>query len=161
MRCSREDCPRRNWTVYPEDAYPHRGFRLGVVVSAVSAVLSGERRYEVAALHQCCGDTVRRWRCWTESLVDDVDELARSCTRLASNSVSGAAPVDELPPAGRVLHLLDRFAELLSQRRVALPEPRAPGLVRILAYLLRRSREVFWLTKQSPPLRARLEAICV
>ena len=160
-RCPREDCPRRNWTVYPEDAYPHRGFRLGVVVSAVSGALSGERRYEVAAQHQCCGDTVRRWTRWTETLVGDVQELERACTRLATDRVSGAEPVDELPTAGGVLHLLDRFADLLFERAVALPEPQAPGLVRMLVYLLRRSREIFWLTKQSPPLRARMEAVCL
>lgn len=161
VKCSRPDCPRRNWTVYPEDAYPNRGFRLGVVVSAVSAVLAGERRYEVATEHQCCGDTVRRWTRWIESLVGDIQELAHSCTRLASDRVVGARPINALPSAGGVLHLLDRFTGLLCERGVTLPQPQAPGLVRMLVYLLRRSREIFWLTKQSPPFRARMEAVCL
>jgi len=132
-----------------------------VVVSAVTEQLGGERRYEVAMHHECCGDTVRRWRRWTESLIGDVKGWERSCTKLAGDGMAGAEPIDDLPPAVGVLHLLDRFAELLGQRCVVLPEPEAPGMVRLLVYLLRRSGEVIWLTKQSPPLRARLEAICL
>jgi hypothetical protein len=132
-----------------------------VVFSAVTAILGGERRYEVAASHECCGDTIRRWLRWTESLIGNVEEWKRSCTQLAGDGMAGAEPIEQLPRAGGVLHLLDRFAELLEQRGVVLPEPRAPGAVRILAYLLCSSGEVIWLTKQSPPLRAQLEAICL
>jgi hypothetical protein len=160
-RCPDEECPQRSFTVYTEDAYPSRGFGLGVVVSAVSAVLGGERRYDVAAQHKCCGDTVRRWTRWTESLIGDVNEWVRSCNRLTSRGMPGAEPIDDAPCAAGVLHLFDRFAALLERRRVDLPEPQAPGLVRLLLYLLHRSGEIFWLTKSSPPLRARLEAVCV
>lgn len=160
-RCPRQDCPRRSFTVYPEDAYPHRGFRLGVVVSAVSAVLGGERRYAVAAQHECCGDSVRRWVRWTDSLVGDVNELGRACSKLTGDGLPGAVPIERVPRACGVLHLLDRLAELLAGRGLELPEPQAPGLVRLLTYLLQRSGEVFWLTKSSPPLRAQLEVICV
>lgn len=160
-RCSREDCPRRSFTVYAEDAYPHRGFRLGAVVSAVSAVLDGERRYDVAAHHECCGDSVRRWTRWTESLIGDIDAWVRSCNRLSRDGTPGVEPIAEVPRAAGVLHLFDRFAALIERRGVALAEPNAPGLVRLLVYLLRRSGEVLFLTKSSPPLRAHLEAICV
>jgi len=160
-RCSRKGCHRGSWTIYAGDAYPHRSFHLGVVVSAVSANIGGEHRYEVATRHECCGDTVRRWRRWTESLIGDVEEWKRSCTKLAGDGMAGAEPIENVPPAAGVLHLLNCFAELLDQRGVALPEPHAPGVVRILVYLLRRSSEVIWLTKQSPPLRAQLEAICL
>jgi hypothetical protein len=160
-RCPRKDCPRRSFTVYCEDAYPHRGFRLGVVVSAVRAVLAGERRYEVASQHECCGESVRRWVRWTETLIGDVRELSRTCTKLAGEGMPGAEPIEHMPRAVGVLHLLDRFAQVLERRGIELPEPQAPGLVRLICYLLRRSGEVFWLTKSSPPLRAKLEAICV
>jgi hypothetical protein len=160
-RCPDRECPLRSFTVYNEDAYPHRGFRLGVIVSAVSAVLGGERRYDVAVQHNCCGDSVRRWTRWTESLIGDIDEWKRSCDRLANRGMPGAEPIDDAPRAAGVLHLFDRFVALLERRRVDLPQPQTPGLVRLLLYLLHRSGEIFWLTKSSPPLRARLEAICV
>ena len=160
-RCSDSECPQRSFTVYTEDAYPHRGFRLGVVVSAVSAVLGGERRYDVAAQHKCCGDSVRRWARWIESLIGDINEWTRSCNKLTSRGVPGAEPIGDAPCAAGVLHLFDRFAALLERRRVGLPEPQAPGFVRLLVYLLHRSGEFFWLTKSSPPLRARLEAVCM
>jgi hypothetical protein len=160
-RCQRPDCPRRSFTIYDEDAYPHRGFRLGVVASAVAAVIGGELRYEVAAKHECCGDSVRRWLRWTESLIGDVKELARTCTKLGGDGMPGAEPIQQVPIAAGVMHLGDRLAQVFASRGVELPEPQAPGIVRLLIYLLRRSGEVFWLTKSSPPLRAKLEAICV
>ncbi len=160
-RCPNKDCPRRSFTVYTQDAYPHRGFRLGVVISAVSAVLGGELRYEVATQHACCGDSVRRWLRWTESLIGDIQELTRTCDKLTRDGTPGAEPVENVPRAAGVMHLVDRLAALLERRGVALPEPQAPGLVRLLIYLLHRSGEVFWLTKSSPPFRANLGAICV
>lgn len=161
VRCPRKDCPRRSFTVYIEDAYPHRGFRLGVVASAVMGVLGGERRYEVAAQHECSGESVRRWTRWTESLIGDVNEAERTCTKLARNGMPGAEPIGRMPRAAGVLHLLDRLADVLESRGLELPEPQALGLVRLLAYLLRRSGEVFWLTKSSPPLFAKMEAVCL
>jgi hypothetical protein len=160
-RCPRKDCPRRSFTVYTEDAYPHRGFRLEVVASAVAQRLDGALRCDVAARHECSGSSVRHWVLWTESLVGDVKELARACTKLCGDGTLGAAPIDGAPRAAGVMHLLDRFADVLVGRGVELPQPQAPGLVRLLIYLLHRAGEVFWLTKPSPPLRAQMEAICV
>lgn len=57
---------------------------------------------------------------------------------------------DAVGRAGAVLGLLDRLADLLRRRGVAL-EP-GPGLAAILRQQFERFRVVFRLTRPSPPL---------
>jgi hypothetical protein len=156
--CSCRDCPRGSWTIYEEDSYPHRLFRLLVVVSAVSVVVFGGITMTVAArAHQCSRDSIRRWIQWVARLADP-RQLLKACTQLCSDGFPGAFVSGDMPPAGTVLHLLDRFVELLTRRGVRLPGFKS-GLVCILKDQLVRFGEVYYLTKPSPPLRADLAGI--
>lgn len=155
-KCASKECPRGSWTVYERDAYPHRGFSLGVVASAVSAVAVGGRTQEAAAQeHGCSRRSVGRWKRWVEGLAEPA-ELMRSCTRLDSSGLPGGTVVESR--AGAVLHLLDRLSELLVERGVRLARSFC-GLVRLLVEQLRRLGAVFWLTKSSPPLHADVSAV--
>jgi hypothetical protein len=158
-RCSLwKSCRLRSWTVYEEDSYPHRLFRLVVVVGAVSAVVFGRATLEAAALaHQCSRRSVARWQRWISELADR-RALQRACTQLTAQGVPGGLELAELGPAARVLHLLDRLVELLSERGVCLPELPC-ALARVLKHQLERFGQVFYLTKSSPPLRADLGGI--
>jgi hypothetical protein len=155
-KCASKDCPRGSWTVYERDSYPHRGFSLEVVTSAVSAVALGGKTQDAAAVeHGCSRRSVGRWLSWVEALAEPA-ELMRSCTRLTSSGLPGGVMVESR--AGAVLHLLDRLAELLVTRGVRLPRF-CCGLVRLLVDQLRRLGAVFWLTKSSPPLHADLRSV--
>jgi transposase-like protein len=155
-KCPSPHCPRGSWTVYERDAYPHRGFSLEVVASAVSEVaVGGHSQEDSAQRHGCSRRSVGRWRRWVEALAEPA-ELMRSCTRLTSNGLPGGTAVERR--AGAVLHLLDRLAELLVERGMRLPHFSC-GLVRLLVDQLRRLGAVFWLTKSSPPLHADLSVV--
>jgi hypothetical protein len=156
--CPYRDCPIRSWTVYEEDFYPHRLFQLLVVVSAVSAVVFGRITMTAAAkMYQCSRDSIRRWLGWVARLADP-RQLLQACTRLDPDGLPGAFVTPDMPRAGAVLYLLDRFAELLIRRGVRLPRIKS-GLACVLKDQLVRFGEVFYLTKQSPPLRADLAGL--
>jgi len=159
-RCPSKDCPRRSWTVYEQDSYPHRVFALDLVVSAVAAVVVGRATLTAAArAHWCSRDSVRRWVAWVERLAEPA-ELMRGCTRLEPRGLPGGLARADIPRAGTVLHLLDRLADLLADRGVRLRSLRS-GLARILADQLERLGAVFLLTKPSPPLRAELAGVAL
>jgi len=153
VRCPSTQCPQGSWTIYEQEAYPHRVFDLAVVVSAVSAVvLAGRTLCASAAAHQCSRDSVRRWKRWVEELAEPGD-LLRACTELEPDGLAGALAPSGMERAAAVLHLLDRLAELLTALGVPLAEA-SSGLGRVLRHLLTRFAEVFWLTRSSPPLLA-------
>lgn len=157
--CSSKDCPMGSWTVYAAGDYPHRVFQLDVVVSAVCMVVVGAATQATAAgAHLCSRDSVRRWLRWIEALAEPRD-LERLCSRLDSDGLPPPS-VPEARRAARVIMLLERLAELLSCRGVALPG-RSAGLVRLLTDRLERFGEVLYLTKSSPPLRADLAGLCL
>jgi hypothetical protein len=159
-RCPSKDCPRRGWTVYEDDSYPHRVFALDLVVSAVGAVVLAQATLTAAAkAHWCSRDSVRRWVAWVERLAEPA-ELMRACTRLEPRGLPGGLSRADIPCAGTVLHLLDRLADLLADRGVRL-RPLCSGLARILADQLERLGAVFLLTKPSPPLRADLVGVAL
>lgn len=152
-RCSANSCKVRSWTIYEHDDYPHRLFGLDLVVSAVCMVVLGmETMTAAAAAHLCSRDSVRRWARWVASLAKPGD-LEQLCARLD--------PEGQPPPIGpsggrrvaRVLALLERLADLLEVRGVALRGSTC-GLARVLHDRLGRFGEVFFLTRASPPLRA-------
>ena len=152
-RCPSRQCPQGSWTIYEQEAYPHRVFDLAVVVSAVSAVvLAGRTLCASAVAHQCSRDSVRRWKRWVEELAEP-DDLLRACTELEPDGLAGALAPSGMERAAAVLHLLDRLAELLTIRGVAMMEASC-SLGRVLRHLLARFGEVFWLTRSSPPLLA-------
>ena len=159
VRCSLwKSCALRSWTVYEQDAYPHRVFGLMVVVAAVSAVVFGHATHTAAGLaHQCSRRTVGRWKRWISELADP-EQLHRACTRLQQDGLPGGLTVSGLPRAARVLHLLDRLVELLVERGVYLPEL-ACSVARLLKHQLAGFGEIFYLTKSSPPLRADMGGI--
>lgn len=150
-RCPSKECSTGSWTVYEDDAYPHRTFRLEVVVSAVvQVVVVGATLTASAARHLCSRDSVRRWMMWIEGLCNP-QELERLCMRIDPDGLPAAARTGSV--AARVLQLFERLADLLALRGVALAR-RGAGLVRVLVHQLVRFGQVFRLTKLSPPLRA-------
>ena len=150
-RCPSKECPVGSWTVYEDDAYPHRTFRLEVVVSAVvQVVVVGVTLTASAAQHLCSRDSVRSWMSWVEALANP-QELERLCLRIDPDGLPAAARTGSV--AARVLQLFERLADLLALRGVALAR-RGTGLVRVLVHQLVRFGDVFRLTKPSPPLRA-------
>jgi len=160
-RCSDRSCSAGSWTVYEPGGYPHRTLLLSVVASAVAAMAIGEvaTATAVARAHDCDRRSVGRWVWWVAALAVPAG-LARTCARLDP---------DGLPPpptprtagvvarAGAVICLLDRLADLLRGRGVALEA--GPGLAAILRHQFDRFRVVFHLTSQSPPLRVAGEAV--
>lgn len=160
-RCSAAECPEPDWTVYEEGGYPHRSFGLDVVADAVAEVeveVEGKSMAAVAMTHKCSRDTVRRWRRWVAELADPRD-LQQLNARIDPDGVV----VPLRPDASRaeaVLRHLARLADLLVARGVSLPSA-ASGLARILAYQRDKFRDVFCLTRLSPPLRADLAAVGV
>jgi hypothetical protein len=159
VRCSLwKSCALRSWTVYEQDAYPHRVFGLMVVVSAVSAVVFGKLTHAAAAMsHQCSRRSVGRWQRWISELADP-QQLQRACTRLQEGGWPGGLAVAGESRAAQVLHRLDRLVQLLGERGVHLPEGGCP-VTRLLQHQLAGFGAVFYLTKSSPPLRADLAAI--
>jgi hypothetical protein len=162
-RCSNRDCPGpRGATVYESTGYPHRWYQLPVTTAAVGEVVFGEGKTleEVAKEYSCDRRSVGRWLGWTGRLAEPA-ELLRAIARMdpaglppprVSSDPGGGAR------AGAVLTLLDRFAEVLRQRGVALPAG-TPGLVAVLSHQLRRFGIVFFLTRQSPGMHVPLEAL--
>lgn len=139
--------------MYEDDAYPHRTFGLEVVVSAVAqVVVAGATLSAAAAGHLCSRDSVRRWKRWVEGLADPL-ELERLCMRIDPDGLPASA--HRASGAQRVLQVLERLADLLALRGVALAY-KGSGLVRVLVDRLVRFGEVYRLTKPSPPLRADL-----
>jgi len=129
-----------------------------VVVSAVSSVVFGKATLTGAAVaHQCDRRSVGRWRRWISELADP-KELQRLCTRLQGDGCPGGLDLPEVARGGRVLHLLDRLAQLLAERGVELPKLGC-GLVRVLKDQLLRFGEVFYLGRASPPLHGDWGAI--
>jgi hypothetical protein len=113
-RCPSKQCPQGSWTIYEEEAYPHRVFDLAVVVSAVSAVVfAGRTLTGSAATHQCSRDSVRRWKRWVEQLAEPA-ELLRACTELEPDGMAGALAPSAMERAAAVLHLLDPWFETAS-----------------------------------------------
>lgn len=81
-RCRSGDRSCRDWTVYGDEAYPHRTFQLSVVSAAVEAVaLGGATRTGTATQHRTTRRSVSRWLGWVGSLVEPGD-LGALCTRL-------------------------------------------------------------------------------
>lgn len=155
-RCTAPECPVRSFTVYEDGGYPHRGFSLDTVASAVAAVAIGDKSQEHAgAVHGASRRSVGRWLGWVQKLADP-QELMRLCTRLGSDGLPGGVHVEH--PAGQVLHLLDRLADLLSDWGAPVRR-QGSGLGRILGYLLRRFRHACWLTKSSPGLHDDLQSL--
>jgi hypothetical protein len=155
-RCSIRGCPGGSWTVYEETGYPHRSFQLPVAASAVAemaldpdATMAG-----VAKRVGCDRRSVGRWVGWTATLADPPALLA-TVARLDPDGLPPPRPPKR--PAGRpeeggfVLRLLDRLAGILRHRGVDLGAVE-PGLAAILRHQLDRFGEVFYLTKESPPL---------
>jgi hypothetical protein len=154
VRCSLwKRCRLRSWTVYEQDAYPHRVFGLMVVVSAVSAVVFGHATHAAAGLaHQCSRRTVGRWKRWISELADP-EQWQRACSRLQADGLPGGLAGSGVSRAARVLHRLDRLVDLLVERGVQLPTLACP-VARLLTHQLAGFGDVFYLTKSSPPLRA-------
>jgi hypothetical protein len=149
-RCPDKDCTAGSWTQYDGDAYPHRIFRLDVVVDAVAQVaVAGATLTEAAAQHLCSRDSVRRWVIWIEGLADPV-ELNRLCMRIDPDGLPGGS--SHAGPVSQILQLFERLADLLSLRGVSLSRC-GSGLARVLGYQLGHFRDVFPLTKSSPPMR--------
>ena len=135
--------------MYENGGYPHRGFSLDTVASAVADVAIGAKSQEQAgAAHGASRRSVGRWLGWVQELADP-QALMRLCTLLGSDALPGGVHVAH--PVGQVLHLLDRLAGLVSGWGVSVPR-QGSGLGRILGYLLRRFRRIEWLTKSSPGL---------
>lgn len=150
--CSTKDCPVKSFTVYEEDSYPHRVFQLVVVASAVAAATIAKQTFtNVAKLHGCSRDSVRRWVAWLGNLTDP-RELMRLCTKLEPRGLPGALISAAMPEAAAVLHLLDRLGDLLVERGVKLPLL-DHGVARVLKHQLVEFGDVYYLTKVSPPLR--------
>lgn len=159
-RCSDRQCAAGSWTMYPAHAYPHRSYQLDVVAAAVAEVcVAGRPRQAAATRYACSRRSVSRWVRWTAALADP-DDLARLCARLDPEGLpSPPAPVDgEVSRASSVLRVLEHLGDVLLRRGVVLPG-RGPGLLRILAAQLARYRDVYRLTRSSPPLRVALEAL--
>jgi len=155
-RCSDRHCSGGSWTVYEPGGYPCRTFLLSVVAFAAAARAVGEGTTLTAVARKCACDrrSVGRWVRWVTDLAAPA-ELSRSCTRLDPDGLPPpAAPraVDPVARAGAVVGLLDRLADLLRGRGVALES--GPGLAAILRHQLDRFRIVFHLTRPSPPLHA-------
>lgn len=146
-----------SWTVYPQDAYPHRAFQLSVVSSAVEAAALGGATYTAAAVqHRTSRRSVSRWVKWVGSLLDAAS-LVRLCARLDPqgrrppvSAVGEQAAV--LSRAGTILRLLDHVV-VLWREQGALRSLDAPALTAILAHQLARFGQVSTLTGSSPPLR--------
>ena len=159
-RCSGGEQSCRDWTVYGDEAYPHRTYQLSVVSSAVEAVaFGGATRTAAASEHRTTRRSVSRWLGWVGSLVEAGD-LARLCARLDAHGRrppvgATAAPSQgsgSVARAGANLRLLDHLAELLRERG-ALGTRHGPALGAILARPLERFGEVAFLTRGSPRLR--------
>jgi hypothetical protein len=151
--CSAKDCDAPSWTVREDATYPHRTFQLEVVASAVAEVAyAGKTLTAAGASHMCSRDSVRRWGVWIANLAD-ADHLERLCARIDPDGGAHAESANiRATPAGLALRLLDRFADLLVVRGVALAASGC-GLGRILGDQLRRFGDVFYLTRPSPSLR--------
>ena len=162
-RCSDDNCSVGSWTTYDSDSYPYRSFQLSVVFSAVSQVaFDSEATYAgVARSHLCAARSVQRWLHWVAELVC-LKSLAQACARLDP---------DGLPPpryeqatrrrkAASVLKLLERLAELAAHWGVHFPVA-GSGLERWLLQQFARYGDVLYLTKSSPPLRLRADALLV
>jgi hypothetical protein len=155
-RCSSGDRSCRIWTVYGEDAYPHRVFQLSVVASAVGAVaLGGLTLSGSAARHRATRRSVSRWLRWVATLLE-APRLLELCARLdAQGQPPPPATVGKpatIARAGAILRLLDQLARLLRERGVRLARD-VPALAAIVAHQLARFGEVRFLTRSSPPLR--------
>lgn len=156
-RCSRQGRGCGSWTVYPQDAYPHRVFQLSVVSSAVAAVaLGGETRTKAAARHQTSRRSVARWVGWIGSLVE-VPSLVRFCACLDPQGqpppvLASGKDNRAVTRAGTILRLLDHLAGLLREHG-ALGARELPALAAILSHQLERFGEWRRLTGFSPPLR--------
>lgn len=156
-RCSRRDGKCRSWTVYGEDAYPHRVFQLSAVSSAVTTVaLEKVTMTESARRHDSSRRSVSRWVKWVASFLD-VAGLVRLCARLGSQQglpppALAASEAQAAHRAGVVLVLLDHLCGLLREGGVALSRD-GPALGVLLGDQLARFGEVVLLTRPSPPLR--------
>lgn len=160
-RCSDRSCSGGSWTVYEPGGYPHRAFLLSVVAFVVAAMAAGEGATltSVARTYGCDRRSVGRWVRWVAGLGSSAD-LSRTCARLDPDGLPPPPTSRAAEPvalAGAMVALLDRLADLLRGRGVAL-EPGA-GLVAILRHQLDRFRVVFHLTRQSPPLRVAARAV--
>jgi hypothetical protein len=159
-RCSLKSCPVGSWTVYEESGYPHRVFQLDVVVCAVCMVaLGGTTLTASGAAHLCSRDTVRRWLRWVCGLAEPRD-IEGLCARLDPDGMVSQPLLRDGGRAAKVLWLLERLAELLTQRGVPVRR-RGSGLARVVGYIFERFRQVLYLTKSSPPLRADLGRLCI
>ena len=161
-RCSDRTCPCGSWTIYPDDAYPHRGASLAVVVAAVAAVATAaSRSFEsVAGELECSRWSVARWTRWVAAL-GDVGSLTSLCARLEPDRGPPRVPSLDAPlraRAGGMLVLLERLAEGFAARGVRLPAGKS-GLSRILAHQLRLFGAVFFLTVPSPPLHVEIRGL--
>lgn len=154
-RCSDRSCSAGSWTVYEPGGYPRRMFLLSVVAFAVAAMAISEGTTLTAVARECACDrrSVGRWVRWVAGLAAPA-ELSRWCARVDPDGLRPPATprtVDPVARAGAVVGLLDRLADLLRGRGVALES--GPGLAALLRHQLDRFRIVFHLTRPSPPLR--------
>ncbi|MBI4701336.1 MAG: hypothetical protein HY744_09285 [Deltaproteobacteria bacterium] len=160
-RCSDRSCSAGSWTVYEPGGYPHRRFLLSVIAFAVAAMALDERATLTTVARECDCDrrSVGRWVHWVARLAAPA-ELSRGCARLDPDGLPPPATprtADPVSRAGVVIGLLDRLADLLRGRGVALES--GPGLAALLRHQLDRFRIVFHLTRQSPPLRVVAAAV--
>ena len=166
-RCLNPDCRMRSWTVYEEQAYPHRTFPPAVVAAAMAEFLvGGEASLAVVAEHWGCSvRTLARWVGWICGLMT-VAELIRECWLQDPSGMpppTGRAGQDPDPPALGValwrsqltlveglVALFEHLARLCRDQGDLLE--RGPGLGALLRHQFDRFRRVCWLTIQSPPL---------
>ena len=148
-RCPSRKCP--DWTIYEEGGYPHRQFQPDVVADAVAEIdLGSQTMTAVATEHGCSRDSVRRWNSWVGALAKPQD-LQQLCARIDPDAVVYEPRFQS--PAAIVLGHLERLVELLDRAGVTLPRA-AFGLTRLLRSQFDRFRDIFYLTRQSPLLRA-------
>lgn len=158
-RCPNKKCTMGSFSIYESDSYPHRLYRLMLVVKAVAAATIGRLSYSaVARLYQCSRDSIRRWCRWVAKLADP-SQLMQACARLDAFTFPGAV-LTGISRAGVVVYMFDRLATLLTERGLKLPNFES-GLVSNLIDQLVRFRHVLHLTKSSPPLLIALGGICM
>lgn len=155
LLCLNRECSPRSFTVYEDEGYPHRTYRLAVVEAAVAmlATVPGATLSSVARAFGCHRRTIGRWVHWLSDLASPA-ELSRLCQR-ADPSGLPAPRALEIPGfvglAAHIILLLEHLARLLRHAGVRL----LPGvpLLAILRHQFDRFRLVCHLTRGSPGLR--------
>lgn len=154
-RCSSSSCPAKGWTIYEDGGYPHRSFQLDVVADAVvNAEIGSGSLTAAGAAVGASRDSVRRWVGWVEDLAEP-GELEALIVRLDGDAMRASSPSIAASRVATIVVMLERLADVLAIGGVPIAR-RGSGLLRILTVRFSRFREVFLLTRVSPPLRADL-----